>query len=225
MRPRAPRCWRRSSRRRVLVRTSRRPKWSSPVVVALAVPKGSRWWRAWPTPWAVLLAPPGQLPTRAGTRTRAKWARPARPSPRSSTLQWVSPVAPRAAGPRRGGGRLGPFLGCSLAGASFQRGGGVARERLGSQTMVYLDHAASTPMLPEAVAAMAELLGQVGNASSLHATGRRARRIVEESRERLAQSVGRRPSEVIFTGGGTEADNLAVKGLFWSRRAADTRRR
>src|SRR5450759_1690354 len=90
--------------------------------------------------------------------------------------------------------------------------------------MVYLDHAASTPMLPEAVAAMAELLGQVGNASSLHATGRRARRIVEESRERLAQAVGARPSEVIFTGGGTEADNLAVKGLFWSRRAADTRR-
>src|SRR5450756_1713920 len=91
--------------------------------------------------------------------------------------------------------------------------------------MVYLDHAASTPMLPEAVAAMSELLGQVGNASSLHATGRRARRIVEESRERLAQAVGARPSEVIFTGGGTEADNLAVNGLFWSRRAADTRRR
>jgi cysteine desulfurase len=91
--------------------------------------------------------------------------------------------------------------------------------------MVYLDHAASTPMLPEAVAAMSELLGQVGNASSLHATGRRARRIVEESRERLAQAVGARPSEVIFTGGGTEADNLAVKGLFWSRREADARRR
>src|SRR5664280_2156417 len=91
--------------------------------------------------------------------------------------------------------------------------------------MVYLDHAASTPMLPEAVVSMSALLGQVGNASSLHATGRQARRVVEEAREQLAQAVGARPSEVVFTGGGTEADNLAVKGLYWSRRAADPRRR
>src|SRR5690348_8831767 len=91
--------------------------------------------------------------------------------------------------------------------------------------MAYLDHAATTPMLPEAVDRMAELLGQVGNASSLHATGRRARRIVEESRESVAGALNARPSEVVFTSGGTEADNLAVKGLFWSRRAADARRR
>jgi cysteine desulfurase len=91
--------------------------------------------------------------------------------------------------------------------------------------MPYLDHAATTPMLPEAVDLMAELLGQVGNASSLHAAGRRARRIVEESRETVAAALGARPSEVLFTSGGTESDNLAVKGLFWARRDADTARR
>ncbi|MEU2687305.1 cysteine desulfurase family protein [Streptomyces hygroscopicus] len=87
--------------------------------------------------------------------------------------------------------------------------------------MVYLDHAATTPMLPEAVQAMTAQLAVTGNASSLHAAGRRARRTVEESRESLAASLGARPSEVVFTAGGTEADNLAVKGLYWSRRAAD----
>ncbi|WP_326687808.1 cysteine desulfurase [Streptomyces sp. NBC_01795] len=82
----------------------------------------------------------------------------------------------------------------------------------------YLDHAATTPMWPEAVRTMTEQLQVVGNASSLHGAGRRARRTVEESRESLAASLGARPSEVVFTGGGTEADNLAVKGLFWARR-------
>jgi cysteine desulfurase len=91
--------------------------------------------------------------------------------------------------------------------------------------MAYLDHAATTPMLPQAVDLMSELLGQVGNASSLHATGRRARRIVEESRETVAAALGSRPSEVIFTSGGTESDNLALKGLYWSRLAGDPRRR
>jgi len=89
---------------------------------------------------------------------------------------------------------------------------------------VYLDHAATTPMRPEAIAAMTEELGQLGNASSLHAAGRRARRVVEESREQLAEVFGARPSEVVFTSGGTEADNLAVKGLYWARRS-DARRR
>ncbi|MDQ1617817.1 MAG: cysteine desulfurase [Actinomycetota bacterium] len=89
----------------------------------------------------------------------------------------------------------------------------------------YLDHAATTPMLPEAVEAMAARMTVVGNPSSLHASGRAARRVVEEARESLAQSVGARPSEVVFTGGGTEADNLALKGLFWSRRSEDARRR
>jgi cysteine desulfurase len=89
----------------------------------------------------------------------------------------------------------------------------------------YLDHAATTPMVPEAVEAMCARLGVVGNASSLHASGRAARRVVEESRESLAAAIGARPSEIVFTSGGTEADNLAVKGLYWSRRAADPRRR
>jgi len=91
--------------------------------------------------------------------------------------------------------------------------------------VVYLDHAATTPMLPEAIAAMTDELAQLGNPSSLHSAGRRARRVVEESREQLAEVFGARASEVIFTSGGTEADNLAVKGLFWARRAADERRR
>ncbi|MCT9931367.1 cysteine desulfurase [Planotetraspora sp. A-T 1434] len=82
----------------------------------------------------------------------------------------------------------------------------------------YLDHASTTPMLPEAIEAMTAHLGQVGNASSLHATGRRTRRVVEESRETIACALGARPSEVVFTAGGTEADNLAIKGLFWARK-------
>jgi cysteine desulfurase len=91
--------------------------------------------------------------------------------------------------------------------------------------VTYLDHAATTPMLPEAVAAMAAALGRGGNASSLHASGREARREVEEARENIAAALGAGPSEVVFTAGGTEADNLAVKGLFLARRDADPRRR
>ncbi|WDF41449.1 cysteine desulfurase family protein [Streptomyces sp. T12] len=87
--------------------------------------------------------------------------------------------------------------------------------------MAYLDHAATTPMLPEAAEALTAQLGITGNASSLHASGRRARRTVEEARETLAEALGARPSEVVFTSGGTEADNLAIKGLYWSRRDAD----
>jgi cysteine desulfurase len=90
--------------------------------------------------------------------------------------------------------------------------------------VVYLDHAATAPMLPEAIEAMTEELAQLGNPSSLHNAGRRARRVVEESREQVAEVFGARASEVIFTSGGTEADNLAVKGLFWARRSADGRR-
>ncbi|MFJ5227089.1 cysteine desulfurase family protein [Streptomyces sp. NPDC088400] len=90
--------------------------------------------------------------------------------------------------------------------------------------MAYLDHAATTPMLPEAIEAMTAQFALAGNASSLHAAGRRARRTVEEARETLAEALGARPSEVVFTSGGTEADNLAVKGLYWSRRDADPAR-
>ncbi len=92
------------------------------------------------------------------------------------------------------------------------------------QATVYLDHAASTPMYAEAVAVMTEQMSRIGNPSSLHASGRAARRIVEESREKIAQALNARPGEVVFTSGGTEADNLALKGLFWARRSADPRR-
>ena len=90
---------------------------------------------------------------------------------------------------------------------------------------VYLDHAATTPLLPEAAVALVDALARVGNPSSLHSSGRRARRAIEEAREQVAAALGSGPSEVLFTGGGTEADNLAVKGLFWARRSADPRRR
>jgi len=88
----------------------------------------------------------------------------------------------------------------------------------------YLDHAATTPMLPSALAAMTRQLAVTGNASSLHTSGRQARRTVEEARERLAKAIGARPSEVVFTSGGTESDNLAVAGTFAARREADPAR-
>ena len=91
--------------------------------------------------------------------------------------------------------------------------------------MPYLDHAATTPVLPEVIDAMTGAMSRLGNPSSLHTSGRQARRLVEESRELLAEVLGARPSEVIFTSGGTEADNLAVKGIYLARRAADARRR
>ncbi|PSL58342.1 cysteine desulfurase [Saccharothrix carnea] len=90
--------------------------------------------------------------------------------------------------------------------------------------MAYFDHAATTPMLPEAIEAMTRALSTTGNASSLHTSGRRARRLVEEAREDIADALGARPSEVIFTSGGTESDNLAVKGIYWSRRTSRRRR-
>jgi cysteine desulfurase len=91
--------------------------------------------------------------------------------------------------------------------------------------MTYLDHAATTPIRPEVIAAMTAAMADVGNPSSLHAAGRLARRRLEESRETVAAALGARPSEVIFTSGGTEADNLAVKGLFWARTKVDPARR
>lgn len=91
--------------------------------------------------------------------------------------------------------------------------------------MAYLDHAASTGMLPQVKRAVVEAMDSVGNASSLHASGRKARRMVEESRESIAAAIGVRPSEIIFTSGGTESDNLGVKGLWWARNADRPRRR
>ncbi|RRS00574.1 cysteine desulfurase family protein [Glycomyces terrestris] len=85
--------------------------------------------------------------------------------------------------------------------------------------MAYLDHAATTPMLPQALDAYVRTARSLGNASSLHGSGRTARRTVEEARERIAEALAAKPGEVIFTGSGTEADNLAVKGIHWARRA------
>ena len=89
----------------------------------------------------------------------------------------------------------------------------------------YLDHAATTPMTPAAREAMVEQLALAGNASSLHGPGRDARRTVEESREQIAAALGARPSEIVFTSGGTEADNLAIIGSLRAARAADPERR
>ncbi|MDN4481149.1 cysteine desulfurase family protein [Demequina muriae] len=88
----------------------------------------------------------------------------------------------------------------------------------------YLDHAATTPMLATARAAYVEELARVGNPSALHKSGRLARSVVEDARERMASALGAHPTEVIWTSGGTEADNLALKGLFWARHQADPRR-
>ncbi len=86
----------------------------------------------------------------------------------------------------------------------------------------YLDHAATTPMRAAAIAAMTAELGRVGNPSSLHTSGRHARRVVEESRETIADRLGAHPVEVIFTSGATEADNLVISGTVRARSAVPT---
>jgi cysteine desulfurase len=80
-------------------------------------------------------------------------------------------------------------------------------------------------MRPDVVDAVVEELAGTGNASSLHTSGRRKRRVVEEAREQLAAALGARPSEVVLTSGGTESDNLAVQGLYRARHTTDPRRR
>ena len=88
---------------------------------------------------------------------------------------------------------------------------------------VYLDHAATSPLRPEARDAWLDAAQSLGNASSIHGPGQQARRLLEESRERVAAALGCDPIEVVFTSGGTEAVNLAIKGLWWGRRPdADT---
>ena len=87
--------------------------------------------------------------------------------------------------------------------------------------MVYLDHAATTVVFPEVIELMAKHLSEVGNPSSLHASGRVARKHVEVAREKIANALNCLPGEVIFTSGGTEADNLAIKGIHWMRTNED----
>jgi len=87
-----------------------------------------------------------------------------------------------------------------------------------SDVRIYLDHAATSPLRPEARDAWVGAAATAGNASSIHGAGQHARRVLEEARERLAAVVGADPIEIVFTSGGTEAVNLAVKGLWWARR-------
>ncbi len=91
--------------------------------------------------------------------------------------------------------------------------------------MHYLDHAATTPMRPAAITAMTAELSRSGNPSSPHTAGRAARAVVEDARESIAAAYGVDPVEVVFTSGGTEADNLAVTGIYRARSGADPTRR
>jgi cysteine desulfurase len=88
---------------------------------------------------------------------------------------------------------------------------------------IYLDHAATTPMSPAAIAAMSSALAIIGNPSSLHADGRAVRKYVEDARDVLAKHIGCAPSEIIFTGSGTEANNIAIKGIYWQRNSEKSR--
>ena len=88
----------------------------------------------------------------------------------------------------------------------------------------YFDHAATTPMSKAAIEALNQQIGQLGNASSLHTQGRSVRKAVEEARESIARIAGASPSEIVFTGSGTEANNLAIKGFYWKRLGEDSAR-
>ncbi|MEI8066354.1 MAG: cysteine desulfurase family protein [Actinomycetes bacterium] len=89
----------------------------------------------------------------------------------------------------------------------------------------YFDHAATTPLSAIAASALVEQMAKIGNASSLHSPGRLVRKDVEEAREKIASLVDANPSEIIFTGSGTEANNLALKGFYWKSLALDPLRR
>lgn len=85
--------------------------------------------------------------------------------------------------------------------------------------MIYLDHAATTPCRPEALRAVHHCLAEEwGNPSSVHAIGQEARRVLDASRDRVAALIGARPEEILFTGSGTEADNIALVGAFLQHR-------
>jgi cysteine desulfurase len=89
---------------------------------------------------------------------------------------------------------------------------------------IYLDHAATSPMTPEVLSAYTSALSVVGNPASIHSAGQNAKRMLEEAREQVAASLGADSVEVTFTSGGTEAVNLALKGLFWARNRPGTER-
>ncbi|MSZ19810.1 MAG: aminotransferase class V-fold PLP-dependent enzyme [Actinobacteria bacterium] len=89
---------------------------------------------------------------------------------------------------------------------------------------VYLDHAATSPIRPSVLVRYTKALEQIGNPSSVHSFGQTSRQMLEEARESIAKDLGCDRNEVIFTSGGTESDNLAVKGLYWHRRGQDLNR-
>ena len=89
---------------------------------------------------------------------------------------------------------------------------------------VYLDHAATSPIRPSVLAHYSKALEQVGNPASVHSFGQSSRQMLEEARETIAESIGCDRNEVIFTSGGTESDNLAVKGIYWQSHGQDRNR-
>lgn len=84
---------------------------------------------------------------------------------------------------------------------------------------IYLDYAATMPMRPEVLENYSQALKLVGNPSSIHGFGQQARAMLEEARESIARAIGADRNEVIFTAGGTESNNLAIKGLYWERKS------
>ncbi len=85
---------------------------------------------------------------------------------------------------------------------------------------VYLDHSATTPIDPRVLEAMLPYFGEIyGNGSSAHSFGRRAEQAIEDARESIARILNCNPDEIVFTSGGTESDNLAVRGAAWAQQA------
>jgi len=89
---------------------------------------------------------------------------------------------------------------------------------------VYLDHAATSPIRPSVLARYSELLAEIGNPASVHSFGQKTRQILEQAREDIAQAISCDRNEVLFTSGGTESDNLGLKGLYWHRHAEEINR-
>src|SRR6185436_20168773 len=137
---------------------------------------------------------------RPSSRTKSRFAR--QPSPRTSRSVSVMSSRDRTSIVRR-------LLRCSAV--------TLARGYPWSQMAIYLDHAATSPLRPQVLEAMLPYLREhSGNPSSLHGSGRRARQGIDEAREVIAGAINAQPREIVFTGSGTEADNLAIKGIAWA---------
>jgi len=117
------------------------------------------------------------------------------------------------------------FVSCAAASAAHPRNGtsvvapfrGLFRATTMDAMAIYLDHAATSPLRPEVLAAYTAALPLVGNPSSIHGHGQAARELLEQGRDRVSASLGADTAEVVLTGGGTEAVNLGIKGLYWQR--------